>query len=220
MADGWLLFLPQLPSSPSSLRVLVWRRLRAAGALGLQHGVWVLPRTPEQERFLRELLAEITPQGGSGLLFEATALSPDVPADLVARFRAERDQDYAEFRGRCRDFLAEIAKETAAQNFTFAELEENEQDLHKLVGWLQKIRARDFFGGQQAEPSTADLARCHEAFQGFAQAVYAHAGLAPATEAVEADEPGVDGGSPRRPAGRAAINAVTDEDTGEQPRAR
>ena len=39
----WLVFIPQLPSSPSSLRVLVWRRMRTAGAAALQQGVWVLP---------------------------------------------------------------------------------------------------------------------------------------------------------------------------------
>jgi len=178
MADEeWLFFLPQLPSSPSSLRVLVWRRLRAAGALGLQNGVWVLPHGPDHEQFLRDLLAEIAPQGGSGLLFRATPLQANLPDDIAERFRAERDQEYAEFRGRCADFLQEIAKEMQARNLTFAELEENEEDLLKLEAWLGKIRARDFFDAPQAEPSAADLARCQEAFQGFAQAVYGHAGL-------------------------------------------
>ena len=32
----WLLFLSQLPANPSRLRVAVWRKLRAEGALGLQ----------------------------------------------------------------------------------------------------------------------------------------------------------------------------------------
>lgn len=177
--EKWLLFLPQLPSSPSSLRVQVWRRLRAAGALGLQYGAWVLPHTPEQERVVHALVAEVTPQGGGGLIFVATALDPGVPADIVERFQAERGEDYAEFQGRCRDFLAEIAKETRGRNFTFAELEENEQDLHKLVGWLQRIRARDFFGGAQADEADRALAGCQRALETFAQTVYVEAGLAP-----------------------------------------
>ncbi len=184
----WLLFLPHLPASPSSLRVQVWRRLRAAGALGLQHGVWVLPHTPEHEQALRALLAEVTPQGGSGLLFVARPLDPALSADIVARFQAERGQDYTEFQGRCRDFLAEIAKETGQSNHTFAELEENEQDLHKLVGWLNKIRARDFFPGEQAEEAGQALAGCQRALETFAQAVYVAAGLAPGDE--EQDEQG------------------------------
>lgn len=178
----WLLFLPQLPATPSSLRVQIWRRLRAAGALGLQHGVWVLPHTPEQEQVLRALLADVTPQGGGGLLFVATPLDPALPADIVARFQAERAEDYVEFAGRCRDFLAEIANETAIGNFTFAELEENEQDVQKLAGWLGKIRARDFFGGEQAEQAARALAGCRHALDTFTRAVYTAAGLAPVEE--------------------------------------
>jgi len=52
--------------------------------------------------------------------------------EVVERFRTDRDQEYVEFGVRCRDFLAEIAKETAARNLTFAALEENEHDLQKL----------------------------------------------------------------------------------------
>lgn len=178
----WLLLLPQLPSSPSSLRVLVWRRLRALGALGLQHGVWVLPHAPGHEQLFRALVAELTPQGGSALLFAASPLDPALPADIVARFRTERAQDYAEFAGRCRDFLAEIAKETDQQNFTFAELEENEQDLQKLAGWLARIRSRDFFPSEQTEAAARALAGCQQALDAFSHAVYVAAGLSPTDE--------------------------------------
>ena len=136
MGQTWLVFIPQLPSSPSSLRVLVWRRMRAAGAAALQQGVWVLPQTPEHEQFLRDVLLEAQQQGGSGILLVATPLDADQAVEVVERFRADRDQEYHEFGVRCRDFLAEIAKETTAHNFTFAALEENEHDLQKLHTWL------------------------------------------------------------------------------------
>jgi len=178
----WLLLLPQLPPTPSSLRVQVWRRLRAVGALGIHNGVWVLPRSEDHERFLDHLLAEVRAQGGNGLLFVASPLDAAVPADIVARFQAERAEDYVEFAGRCRDFLAEIAKETGSKNFTFAELEENEQDLHKLAGWLKKIQTRDFFRGEQAEQAERALAGCQQALDVFTQAVYTAAGLAPIEE--------------------------------------
>lgn len=177
MAQTWLIFIPQLPSSPSSLRVLVWRRMRAAGAAALQQGVWVLPQTPEHEQFLRDVLREAQQQGGSGILLIATPLDTDQVAEVVARFRADRDQEYQEFCVRCRDFLAEIAKETAAGNLTFAALEENEHDLQKLHTWLGKIRARDFCGADQASAAAAALTACEQALRGFAEAIYAREGL-------------------------------------------
>jgi hypothetical protein len=177
MVQTWLVFIPQLPSSPSSLRVFVWRRMRAAGAAALQQGVWVLPQTPEHEGFLRDVLREAQQQGGSGILLVATPLDADRTAEVVARFRADRDEEYREFEVQCRDFLAEIAKETAARNLTFAALEENEHDLQKLHTWLGKIRARDFFDAPQARAAAAALAACEGALRTFVEAIYAREGL-------------------------------------------
>ncbi len=177
MVQTWLVFIPQLPSSPSSLRVLVWRRMRTAGATALQQGVWVLPQTPEHERFLRDVLVEAQQQGGSGILMAATPLDTDRATEVIERFRADRDQEYREFGVQCRDFLAEIAKETAADNLSFAALEENEHDLQKLHTWLGKIRARDFFGAPQARAAAEALAACERALRGFADAIYAREGL-------------------------------------------
>jgi hypothetical protein len=157
--------------------VLVWRRTRAAGALGLQTGAWVLPRTPEQEHFLRELLAEVQRLGGSGSVFVATPLDPGFSEGMIERFRAERDHEYAEFCERAHALLAELEKESRGEKYTFAELEENEDDLQKLERWLRKIWARDFFGGHQAEAAAGALAACQQALETFAQAVYRHEGL-------------------------------------------
>jgi hypothetical protein len=178
----WLVFIPQLPSSPSSLRVLVWRRMRTAGATALQQGVWVLPQTPEHEQFLRDVLGEAKQQGGNGILMVATPLDADQTAEVVQRFRADRDQEYGEFGGQCCEFLAEIAKETTADNLTFAALEENEHDLQKLHTWLEKISARDFFSALQAPAAAEALAACERALHGFAEAIYAREGLQGHTE--------------------------------------
>ena len=177
MVQTWLVFIPQLPSSPSSLRVLVWRRMRAAGAAALQQGVWVLPQTQEHEQFLRDVLLEAQQQGGSGILMVATPLDAERTSEVVEHFRADRDEEYREFGVQCRDFLAEIAKETAAGNLSFAALEENEHDLQKLQNWLGKIRARDFFDAPQGGAAAEALAACERALSGFAEAIYAREGL-------------------------------------------
>lgn len=175
----WLLLLPQLPATPSSLRVMVWRRMRQIGALGLQNGVWILPARADLEQWLHELRALVRQQGGEVFLFRAQAAEAEAEALIRTRFCAERDEEYAEFLERCRDFLAEVAKETQQEKFTFAEMEEIEEDLEKLEHWLGKIRARDFFGAAQAEPAQAALSACREAFAAFVRQVYQRQGLEP-----------------------------------------
>ncbi len=176
---NWLLFLPQLPTSPSTLRVTVWRRMRAAGALGLQNGVWVLPSTPENRQFAEGQMAYIKEQGAVSYLFEAMTLNPSIEATVLAGFRAQRDEEYTEFCERCDALLAELDKESANEKFTFAELEETETDLHKLEAWLGKITGRDFVGGNRKRAALDQLGRCREAYERFAAQVYARQGIDP-----------------------------------------
>lgn len=169
---NWLLFLSQLPTQPSSLRVYVWRKLRAMGALGLQNGVWVLPDTPDHRAFLESLLQAIEEQEAAGQIFTVAPLNEAIEMTILDRFRADRDEEYTEFVERSQDFLAEIEKETGKQKFTFAELEENEQDLQRLSNWLEKIQARDFVGGAQRETAETLHKTCQAAFETFAATVY------------------------------------------------
>lgn len=173
----WILFLPQTPVAPSSLRVQVWRRLQSVGSISLHTGIWVLPRTPEHEHFLHVLIEEVARQGGMSFLFSAQANDMTMEERIIARFQQARTQEYTEFCERCQAFLDEIAKETRVQKLAFAELEENEDDLQKLTVWFRKIRTRDFFGGDHVEKAEAALVHCREVLQDFTTAVYAHEGL-------------------------------------------
>jgi len=69
---------------------------------------------------------------------------------VVARFKADRDEEYRKFLDICAAFEAEVAKETAIGRFTYLELQENDVDLTKLEGWLEKIRKLDFYGAPLA----------------------------------------------------------------------
>jgi hypothetical protein len=185
MTDNtWIVFFPQTPATPSSLRVLVWRRLQQAGAINLQSGAWILPQTSEEEQTLLTLLTEMEQQGGSGLFLQANAPSDAIQATLIQRFQQERAKEYQEFGDRCQEFLAEVEKETRARKFIFAELEENEQDLLKLIRWLRKIQSRDFFPGSASREAITHLATCRQALGQFTTTVYEQEGL-PAPEATE-----------------------------------
>ena len=172
--DGhkWLLFLAHLPSTPSSLRVNVWRRLREAGSISLQNGVWILPRSAEYSTFLERLLAFIRQSGAGGQIFQVQGTDPAVDEDIIARFKADRTQEYAEFLEQCEVFIGELDKETRRQKFTFAELEENEQNLQRLRKWIAKIQKRDFFKTNISQEAAAAFQGCMQILDAFTRQVY------------------------------------------------
>lgn len=161
----------RIPSEPTRLRATAWRRLRSLGAIYLQSSAAALPASAANERALRSLRHEIEGMGGTGLLLSATALAGE--SEVVAAFRAARDDEYEEVVDRCDDFLRQVAKEHAAEHFSFAELEENEVDLAKLRGWLAKIAGRDPFGAPRKDAAEAALGRCESSLEAYAAEVYA-----------------------------------------------
>jgi hypothetical protein len=176
MSYQWILFCPQLPATPSSPRVMVWRRMHSAGSASLDNGLWVLPYNENSEKFIQEMKSYVENQGGSSKSFLADPLDEATEAQILERFRLDRAEEYFEIKEQCDDFLAEIEKETQRQNFSFAEYEENEQDLTKLENWLEKVQQRDFMGGDQAEKTRNALEACHQSLQRFANEVFAHEG--------------------------------------------
>ena len=174
---GWLLLLAQLPRTPSSARVALWRRLRAIGATAVVNGAWILPDIAQHTEFFEQLQENIRKQGGTGFMFNIQASPPDIHEAIIRSFRVDRNREYDEFAERCTALLAELDKEATAGKYTFAEMEESEQDLEKLARWLAKIQARDFFPDERWSQSADLLARCRSALEGFSQAVYAAEGV-------------------------------------------
>jgi hypothetical protein len=166
----WFVLVYKLPSEPSRYRASVWRKLKAAGAVYLQSGVAALPADPGAERVMRGVAQEVRDYEGTANLFRG-ALVGHAEA-LVATINAARDEEYAEVRDRCHTLHAELEKERKAGKLTFAELEENEEDLAKLEAWFGKVRARDRFGAPLAEEAERAMRACREDLKSFAESVY------------------------------------------------
>ncbi len=169
-SPAWLLLIYRVPREPTRLRATVWRRLKALGAVYLQNSAAVLPDSANHERSLRGLRREIADMGGTAHLMRCQVLAG--AAEVTATYNAARDEEYVEILDKCRDFLAEMDKETAAEHFTYAELEENDEDLTKLRGWFDKVSARDVLGAARRDEAQAALRDCATALDEFADHVY------------------------------------------------
>lgn len=169
---SWILMAYKVPPEPAARRVALWRRLKGMGAVYLQNGVCLLPRTDEHMRQLKMLEHEASAMGGEAVLLVTTSLDRAQEAKVVARFKADRDEQYREFLGQCAAFEGEIAKEIAQRKFTFAELEEEDGELTKLQGWLARIRSLDFYEAPLAATASERLDRCEALLADYAQRVF------------------------------------------------
>jgi hypothetical protein len=171
-AQNWLLLIYKVPPEPAKKRVALWRRLKSMGAVYVQNGVCLLPKTDDHTRRLKMLENDIAEMAGTSVILETVALDRTQEGKVLARFKADRDEEYEEFLDKCKDFEAEIAKETAANHFTYAELEENDVDLKKLQSWLEKIRKLDFYGATLAAEAQQRLQSCEALLDAYAQTVF------------------------------------------------
>ena len=171
-SPSWLLLTYKVPPEPAAKRIALWRRLKGLGAVYLQNGVCLLPKTDDHVRRLKMLENDVAEMGGEAVILETIAVDRAQEEKVVARFKSDRDEQYREFIGRCADFEAEIAKERATNKFTYAELEEEDTDLKKLQSWLDKIRKLDFYGATLAEEAAARLRGCEELLDAYGRQVF------------------------------------------------
>ena len=170
----WIFFSYSLPAKPSKARVYVWRQLKRLGALSHQ-SFWILPSSPERVNELKKLCESINDfHGGSLIIDGGKVLSADQEERIRKIFVESRDEEYQELIYKCDDFFKEIQSEIDRENFIFAEVEENEEELDKLRLWLKKIEKRDVLGGSKRKAANEKVKSCEQVFEDFARRVYEH----------------------------------------------
>ena len=169
---GWLTIIYKVPSSPSTARVTVWKRTKELGALPLQQSVYILPNLPGLRDAVGHLKEQIQQFGGECKLLEIASLEEAQEKEIRDGFNHLRNQEYEEVIEEGHALLHEIDRESKAEKFSFAELEEIEKRLQGLKEWFNTIIKRDFFGADLREKASGMLKGCGDKFDGFSQEVF------------------------------------------------
>jgi hypothetical protein len=156
--------------APDSLRVLVWRKLRALGALYLQQSVCLLPARPEVVREVARLADRVHHTGGHARVLQMSFADPAQEHAVIEEMNTARDAEYAEVLQRLPGLLGELADEASRGRFTYAEVEESEADLDRFRAWLGKIAARDYFDAPAGATARAGVDDAASELASFEQA--------------------------------------------------
>jgi hypothetical protein len=147
MSETLLLLLVGVPTTPSSVRVRVWRRLRSLGAVALKRSAYLLPDTPERYEDFQWLAQEIQRQGGEAMLVRVQQIENMSRDDVLRLFQDPRDRDYRHLAVRYRRVLQRLDRKSEAASARVQE------ELARLAKDHQRIRDIDFFdapGGAEA----------------------------------------------------------------------
>jgi len=151
-AAAWLLLVSNLPGRNPTLRMRVWRALKAAGGGLLRDGVYVLPNSASARRVFQEQGAEIREGGGLVHILTFDADSEEQNATLAALF--DRTTEYREAVSSLEALKREIPRVREA---------EARQRLSAVSREVSAILARDFFPGKSRGQIEGALADAEEA---------------------------------------------------------
>jgi hypothetical protein len=154
----WVLFMPTVPAKPASVRVKIWRRLQAVGAVGLRGSVYVLPNREECVEVFEWMSRELGELGGQASICEGRFLDPSTDDDIERRFIDARNADYAEIAAAAK----QLAKKLEAKRIAPKQIAALTDQHAKLVQRFGEVMAIDFLhvpGREAVEGLLAAIAR-------------------------------------------------------------
>jgi len=155
LAQSWLLLVHQLPANPAYLRVKIWRRLQALGAIPIKNAVHALPMNEGTQEDFEWLSREISEGGGEAVLCEARLIDGISDEDVRRLFDETRDAEYGEITKEAMSIAKSLRPKPKIE--AMSELRSQVARLRKRLADVASI---DFFGAigrQKAEGAIANL---------------------------------------------------------------
>ncbi len=140
-AEKWILLLYGLPTTKSSERVNLWRRLKKFGALSLKASAYLLPDRPTHFERFQWLAQQIRDGGGEATLIRVSEIENLSTTAVIALFNEARAADYQELISSVNELLKQNRKRKSE---TF------QAEISKIRARFGDLRAIDFFNSPRA----------------------------------------------------------------------
>jgi hypothetical protein len=174
---GWLIIIYRVPSTPSTSRVTIWKRVKELGAFLLQQSVYILPNTPATKEAMNSLKQQIQHLGGECKVLEIASLGEEQEKEVITGFNSNREEEYTEVIKACKELSEEIDEESKTEDFHFADLEENEKHLQRVKELMDSVVTRDYFKSVSKSKAVQMVNECTEKFEVFSHEVFSREGI-------------------------------------------
>ena len=104
----WLALSYTVPTTPSKVRVYVWRRLRSIGAQQIRNGLAILPNTAECFENFQQLAQKIRELSGEATLIEMNFAEESEHREMKQRFSDANEAQLRSSLKECEDLLDKI----------------------------------------------------------------------------------------------------------------
>jgi hypothetical protein len=155
----WLLFVHQLPSAPSNLRVRTWRRLQQLGAIPIKQAVYVLPDSPSAREDFEWLKTEVKAAGGDASVFAANNVDTWSDDALIEEFRRSAQEGYTALAA---DVEKVLKRANLARRSHGTRTPSTRRLREAFRGRLAGIESVDFFGSAGRDRVTTLLKQLEE----------------------------------------------------------
>lgn len=159
-SSKWLLFVHQLPTKPTNLRVRVWRKLQSLGALAIKNSVYVLPFEEKTEEDFQWLRQEIESAGGEASVFRADSIEGADDEEIISAFRRQSDEEFTRLITEFERIRGELKGQKRSAALPAGKLGQYESELRSLNQELDRALATDFFSALKAPKVQESFEKC------------------------------------------------------------
>ncbi|MFL6627108.1 MAG: chromate resistance protein ChrB domain-containing protein [Vitreoscilla sp.] len=144
ISNSWLLLIVTLPTQAATVRMRVWRALKAGGCAPLRDGAYMLPAGADRQVLLRGLGVECERVGGGAWLMHVQSVNEDEASAYRQLF--DRREEYDEQRQAWKDAAKELPNQA---------LPDVAKTHKRLQREFEALKAIDFFPSEASAKADA-----------------------------------------------------------------